>query len=146
MKINILNSIQLNEVHKEDNLYLIGPFWIIGKSIEDINNGEFSLICEKFLLNWEGNYANRVPKSQFTHKGIWLNKYAQIYGKEYDYYPRGRISFDSKSKQFGINIPKGLNESIILPRILKEYDIVIDDIHVKYTDPTSGNHYTFSLQ
>ena len=54
MKINILNSIQLNEVRKEDDLYFIGPFWIIGKSVEDINNGNFSLICEKFLINWGG--------------------------------------------------------------------------------------------
>ena len=29
------------EMRKEDDLYLVGPFWIIGKSVEEINKGNF---------------------------------------------------------------------------------------------------------
>ena len=135
----------LTEVRKEDDLYLIGPFWIIGKSLAVINDGNFDILSEKFLINWEGEYQSRVTKSEFTHKGIWENKYKSKYGVAYNYYPRGRVSFNSKTKEFCINIPKGLNEDLILPVIAKEYGINVGRLKVKYTDPTSGDHYTFSL-
>ena len=146
-KLNkIFEEEQLNEVRKEEDLYLIGPFWIIGKSLDDINRGNFDFISEKFLIDWEGNYQNRVSKSEFTHKGIWENKYQSIYKVDYNYYPRGRVSFNSKTKEFGINIPQGLNEELVLPIILKEYGINDSKVNVKYTDPTSGNHYNFLLK
>ena len=137
---------QLHEVRKEDDLYLIGPFWIIGKSLTDINKGDFTFLAEKFLIDWEGNYQHKVSKSEFTHKGIWETKYQAGYKVPYNYYPRGRVSFDSKTKEFGINIPKSLDEEIILPAIMKEYDINEGEVNVKYTDPTSGNHYSFLLK
>lgn len=136
---------QLNEVRKEEDLYLMGPFWIIGKSLADINKGNFDFLPEKFLIDWEGNYQNKVSKSEFTHKGIWETKYQANYKVAYNYYPRGRVSFNSKTKEFGINIPKGLNEELILPIIMKEYGINESKVNVKYTDITSGDHYSFLL-
>lgn len=138
--------IPINEVRKEDDLYFIGPFWIIGRSLADINSDNFEIISEKFLVNWDGNYVNPVSRSQFTHSGIWESKYRHQYKVDYDYYPRGRISFNAKTKEFHINIPKGLNNNIILPKIIKEYCLDNFKVNVKYTDPTSGNHYTFKLK
>lgn len=138
---------QLVEVRKEEDLYLVGPFWFIGTSLSEINAGNFELLSEKFLIDWEGNYRNRVSKSEFTHKGIWETKYKSKYsGVSYDYYPRGRVSFNSKTKEFGINIPKGLNEELIIQIIAKDFGINTGKLKVKYTDPTSGNHYSFSLK
>ena len=134
------------EMRKEDDLYLVGPFWIIGKSVEEINKGNFELLAPtKVLVNYDGDYATRVPKSEFLHKFLW-NKYKSKYNNvEYNFYPRGRISFNSEDKKTWINIPKGLNESLILEALKKEYDIK-RDYEVKYTDPTSGNHYMFELK
>lgn len=132
-----------NEVRKEDNLYLIGPFWIVGNSIEEINQGNFTILAEKFLVDFQGNYVNRVPKSQFTHAGIWKTKYERSYNREYDYYPRGRIA--AQGNQLTVNLPRGLNESLIIARLAKEFDFDSTLVTIKYTDPTSGAHYSFRL-
>ena len=134
------------EMRKEDDLYFVGPFWIIGKSVEEINKGNFELLAPtKVLVNYDGDYATKVPKAEFLHKDLW-NKYKSKYNNvEYNFYPRGRISFNSEDKKTWINIPQGLNESLILKSLEKEYDVRIP-YEVKYTDPTSGNHYMFELK
>ena len=136
----------LTEVRKEDDKYLIGPFWIIGESLAAINLGNLEIIAEQFLINWDGEQEQRVPRSEFTHKGIWESKYKSKYKVAYNYYPRGRVSFNSNTKKFYINIPKGLNEELVLPIILNRYGIKADKVKVKYTDPTSGDHYSFDLK
>ncbi len=143
MKLKLVKDKEpLNEVKKEDNLYLVGPFWLISKSLEELNKGNFELLAYKFLVDYNGNYETRVPKSQFTHKGIWENEIKRP--ESYDYFPRGRVSCNHGDTT--INIPKGLNERLILERLAKEYGFKASDVNVKYTDPTSGNHYTFSLK
>ena len=132
------------EIRPEDNLYLIGPFWIISDSIEELNKGNFNVIFETFLVDYEGNYVNRVPRSQFTHKGIWENKYKSNYNNvSFDYFPRGRISFYQGKTT--LNIPKGLNETLVIESLSKIYDFDKSS-DIKYTDPTSGNHYSFQLK
>ena len=132
----------LGEMRKEDNLYLVGPFWLIAKSLEDLNEGNFEIISRKFLIDYEGNYQNRVPKSQFTHKGIWENEIKRQ--EAFDYLPRGRVSRNHGDTT--VNIPAGLNEKVVIERLAKEYDFDTTTANVKYTDPTSGNHYTFNLK
>lgn len=139
--------IPINEVRKEDDLYFIGPFWVIGQSLTEINSNNFEVISEKFLIDWDGKFINPVPPLQYTHRGIWESKYKSKYNNvDFDYYPRGRISFNHRNKEFCINIPKGLNNDLILPKILNDYGLSNFDVKVKYTDPTSGNHYTFKLK
>lgn len=133
------------EVRKEDDYYFVGPFWIISDSVEELNKGNFKLIIETFLVDYGGNYLNRVPRSQFTHKGIWESKYKNNYGNlPFDYYPRGRISF--YNGQIFVNIPRGLNETLVIKALSEPYDFDYNIVTVKYTDPTSGNHYSFQLK
>lgn len=138
--------VRLSEVRKEDNLYFIGPFWIIGASLSDINEGNLEILSHKFLVDYDGNYVSRVKKSEFTHKGIWESNYKSKYNVEFDYYPRGRVSFDRLKKEFCVNIPTGLNEEIVVEKLIEDYDLKDFIVNVKYTDPTSGNHYTFKLK
>lgn len=134
---------RLTEVRKEDDLYFVGPFWIIGSSLSEINKGNFNILAEKFLVNYSGIPIQRVSKSEFTHKGIWETRYRKIYNKEYNYYPRGRISF--KEGKWYLNIPDKLDKNIVVPKIQKEYDIKESFERIKSTDPTTGNHYSFEL-
>lgn len=135
---------KLVEIRKEDDLYFVGPFWIIGTSVEEINSGKFTILAEKFLADFDGNVVERVPRAKFTHKGIWEEKYLAKYGLEYNYYPRGRIS--QKQGKAYLNIPNGLNKSVVVPEIKREYDIKTDFALIKDTDPTTGNHYSFLLK
>ena len=34
-------ELSATEVKKEDDFYFVGPFWIIGQSVEEINKGNF---------------------------------------------------------------------------------------------------------
>ena len=135
---------QLNEIRKEDDLYLIGPFWLIGESVDNILNGNFIILSERFLADFEGNVIHRVPKAQFTHKGTWEMKYKNFYGVDYNYFPRGRIS--QKEGKAYLNIPDSINNPLITERLKKEFDIKKDFDMIKNTDPTTGNHYSFQLK
>lgn len=139
-------ELSATEVRKEDDFYYVGPFWIIGQSVEEINRGNFELLAPtKVLVNWDGEYVTKVAKTEFLHKHLW-NKYKSKYNNvEYNYFPRGRVSFDATSKKVWINIPHGLNEEIVLSALIKEF-YVSSSYEVKYTDPTSGNHYAFDLK
>lgn len=135
---------KLTEIRKEDDLYFVGPFWIIGRSLKEINSGNFVILAEKFLVDFDGNVVERVLRSKFTHKGIWEEKYLSKYKVEYSYFPRGRIS--QKQGKAYLNIPNGLNKDVVIPKIQKEYDIKTDFAMIKDTDPTTGNHYSFLLK
>lgn len=136
---------KIEEMRKEDNYYLVGPFWIIGKSLEEISKGNFQILARKFLVDYEGDYISRVPRSQFLHLHIWKEYQSQFGNVSYNHFPRGRVSWNSEEHKAWINIPEGLNESMILKKIQEEYDIK-DDYVVRHTDPTSDNHYTFLLK
>lgn len=133
----------LREVKKEDDLYLVGAFWVIGKSVEDINAGRFKILSEKFLADYDGDVINRVPRAEFTHKGIWEKKYQGVYGVPYDYFPRGRVS--QKQGIAYLNLPNGVNTQIVVDAIRKEFDVHSDFALIKCTDPTTGGHYSFRL-
>ena len=137
-------EMRLEEIRKEDDLYFVGPFWILGASLDEINKGNFVFLAEKFLVDYEGKSVSKVPQSQYTHKGIWNSQYKKELDVEYDYYPRGRVS--QKHGEAYLNIPSGLNKEIIIPKIKREYDIKQDFALIKDTDPTTGNHYSFLLK
>lgn len=139
------------EVRKEDDLYLIGPFWLIADSLKELLNCNFTLLAEKFLVDYQGNYVNRVPRSQFTHKGIWETKYKGKYNNvSFDYYPRGRISYDKEENVICVNIPIRLKaiQTHIVNVLAKEYGFKAPDIKIRYTDPTQQGqvHYNFTLK
>lgn len=129
-------------VGKENDLCLVGPFWIISKSLRDLNKGYFWILCKTFLVDWEGNHVQRVPKSQLTHKSIWENELQS--SKPYNYYPRGRVSINEGN--ITVNIPEGLNEELVIREVAKKYGFDYTAASVRYIDPASGNHYDFLLR
>ena len=133
------------EVRKEDDLYFVGPFWIIGNSLKEIFKGNYKILSEKFLYTYDGLPVKKVSPSNFTHKGIWEKKYKLLYNNiDFDYYPRGRVS-EKEGKSF-LNIPETLNKDFLIKALQKEYNIKTDFSGIKFTDTASGNHYNFKLR
>lgn len=133
------------EVRKEDDLYFVGPFWIVGNSLKEIFKGNYKILSEKSLYTYDGLPVKKVSPSNFTHKGIWEKKYKLLYNNvDFDYYPRGRVS-EKEGKSF-LNIPETLNKDFLIKALQKEYDLKTEFYGIKFTDPTSGNHYNFKLR
>ena len=44
----------LNEVRKEDDLYYTGAFWIVADSFSDIIKGNFRIVGNKILTDYNG--------------------------------------------------------------------------------------------
>ena len=83
------------EVRKEENYYFQGPFWIIADSFINILKGNFELLSEKYLSDYEGKYIDdNSSKTSKTHKQLWKSKLSSKFNDEYDYdyFPRGRVS------------------------------------------------------
>lgn len=127
-----------------DDLFFEGPFWIIAKSMEDINKGNFTILSQKYLVDFDGNRDIPKQPAECTHKYIWNSLYKQQYnGVEFDYYPRGRVV--SREGKFNLNIPSGLPDDLIKTAVAKEFNIKNGFANVFYKDPTTGGHYSFSL-
>lgn len=135
---------KLNEVRKEDDLYFEGPFWIISPSMEELNNGNFTILSNQYLVDFYGKPVLPLTRYQSTHEYIWNSKYKDSFGiHPYNYYPRGRVVF--KDGKVYLNIPKGLPDDLIKKEVARKFDYDEFD-NVFYKDPTSGNHYTFELK
>lgn len=135
---------KLNEVRKEDDLYFEGPFWIISPSMEELNNGNFTILSNQYLVDFYGKPVLPLSRYQSTHEYIWNSKYKDSFGVHpYNYYPRGRVVF--KDGKVYLNIPKGLPDDLIKKEVARKFDYDEFD-NVFYKDPTSGNHYTFELK
>lgn len=134
----------LREVKSEDDLYFQGPFWIFGKSLEDINNGNFTIVSERYLVDYDGTPVKLVRPQESTHEAIWNKKYMHAIGKPFDFYPRGRVVF--RRGHVYLNIPKGINIDIIQPAVAEEFDYHRNFDNIFYKDPTTGGHYQFQLK
>ena len=136
---------QLVEVKKEDDVYFQGAFWIKGDSVKDIIRGNFELICEKRLCDFNGKDVNILAsKNSLNHKNLWKNEFgAQHDGKSFDYYPRGRVSI-YKGTAF-IHIHSILHTPAIVDAIINEYGIDKLDVEVERNDLLQGSHYDFLL-
>lgn len=139
-------SSSLYEVRKEDDLYYQGPFWIIADSFRDIQLGKFSLLGEKYLSDYGGNYKEtNLSKSARTHKKIWDSKYKSQYGNvEYTYYPRGRVAIYQGTAYIHIN--SKCNIPSIIDTIVKEYSIDKLTLEIDLNDTYQGSHYDFQLK
>ena len=136
---------QLVEVKKEDDVYFQGAFWIKGDSVKDIIRGNFELICEKRLCDFNGKDVNILAsKNSLTHKNLWKNEFGAQHGnKSFDYYPRGRVSI-YKGTAF-IHIHSILHTPAIVDAIINEYGIDKLDVEVERNDLLQGSHYDFLL-
>lgn len=133
-------------VRKEDDLYYQGPFWIIAESFKDILRGDFKIIGEKYVCNYDGNYTDdKTSKNQKTHKYLWNNKYKLQYNQDdYTFYPRGKVSIYQGTAFIHINsrcnIPK------VIDKIINDYNISKLEIEIDLNDTYQGSHYDFKLK
>ena len=129
----IKESMQLNEVKKEDDLFFQGPFWVVGDSVIDIKNGNYTIEDYKVPCAFNGDILNDENK---TH--------SQIKPDDYMYYPRGRVGV-YKGNAF-ININSILNQPDIINDIIDIFNLKKLDIHIKHEDNKDGHHYGFELK
>ncbi|GHU66277.1 hypothetical protein AGMMS49983_15590 [Clostridia bacterium] len=45
----------------------------------------------------EGEHSPRFINYPESHVGVWEREYQDIYGVDYDYYPRGRLLYDKQT-------------------------------------------------
>lgn len=118
------NLQQLNEVRKEEDTYFQGAFWIIGKSMQDVLNGDFHLCCHKILSDYYGNMLDKIEsKRSLSHERLWRDKYKELENsdKSYNYYPRGRVGLSNGVAY--INIINDCDIPMIINHIIDEYEI-----------------------
>lgn len=141
---------KLNETKKEDDLYFNGCFWVIADSFEDIIHNKYTLLCNKYLVDFSGNEVSPTPKNSKTHFSVWENNFKSQYpGKSYTYYPRGRVNIYNGKVYINLNSKLMLNPTI-LDNIYKEYQLQNfkwgTDIETAGIDLIQGNHYDFELK
>lgn len=137
----------INESRKEEDFYFQGPFWIIADSFLDIIRGNFTILAEKYLSDYEGNYLEKdaISKSARTHKNVWENEYKSYYNNvDFDYYPRGRVSI-YKGNAF-IHLNSRCNLPKIIDSIVDTYNIDKLTKEIDLNDLYQGSHYNFKLE
>ena len=135
----------ITEVRKEDDTYFQGAFWIIANSIVDMLHSNFTLECNKVLSDFNGKILENVSKNSLTHKNVWKNKLQTKYpGKDYNYYPRGRVAI--YNGQAFIHINSICNTPAIIDKITEEYGLSKLEINIECNDIIQGSHYDFSLR
>ena len=139
----------LNEGPREqDEIYCIGPFWIVADSVIDILSGKFKIIGEKIWITYDREPLDERSKNSRTHINVWKNKFKkekEYENLEYNYYPRGRVEFFEGTTFIHIN--SICNTPKVIDAIIKFYNIKnIAKIQVEENDITQGSHYDFQLK
>ena len=137
---------KISETRKEDELYFKGPFWVVGISKQEIENGNYTILSEKELCTYDGNLnRNRSNRKEQTHQYVWDSKFKKEFNVPYNYYPRGRVDV-YKGKAY-ININSFLNKSKIINDILHEFEIDKLNYEVYEIDKLQQDgHYDFMLK
>lgn len=135
----------INEVKKTDDLYFMGPFWLVAPQFKGILRGKFRLIGERFLCDYKGNDLSEVSKNSQRHKSLWNRKIkSQLNSdKEFDYYPRGRVTIYNGTAFIHLN--SLCNTPYIIGKVIDYYEINKLDIEIELNDQIQGSHYNFKL-
>ena len=139
----------LNEgSRQQDEIFCIGPFWIVADSVASILSGKFKIIGEKIRIDYNRNPLDERSKNSRTHINIWKNKFKkekEYENLDYNYYPRGRVEFYEGITYIHIN--SICNTPKVIDAIIKFYDIKdTAKIQVEENDITQGSHYGFQLK
>lgn len=135
----------ISATRKEDDTYYQGPFWIVADCFKDIHRGNFEIIGDKLLSDYDGNYlGERTSKSAKTHKKVWDN-YAAHYGNvDYIYYPRGRVAIYQGTAFIHIN--SKCNMPKVIDAVVEMYNLAKLEIEIDLNDTYQGSHYDFELK
>lgn len=132
---------------KRYDFYFKGPFWIVTPSIDQMHKGNFKLIGDKYLVNYDGEFVDDVTsKRSKTHTQLWkrLREENTELPESPTYYPRGRVEvFNGKAY---IHINNHCNTPEIIDAIITEYQIDKLEKEVELNDVTQGSHYSFELR
>lgn len=137
---------RINETRKEDEFYFKGPFWCLASSVDELNKGNYILLCDKELCSYEGELnRKRLNKENQTHEKVWENYKQDYENVPYNYFPRGRVEV-YKGKAY-INLNSILNKTKIIDDIRKEYQV--DKLYYEVfniDELQDGGHYSFLLK
>lgn len=135
---------KLVEVKREEDLYYSGCFWVVANTFEDIIKGNFKLLVDKYLVDYEGKEVLPTERKLKVHKNIWDTKYKKIYNEEYNYYPRGRVSF--YNGKCYINLVTNVNFPKVMHKIYEEFDLNrLNNDEIEIIEE-SKEHYNFLLK
>ena len=131
------------EVRKEDNLYFEGVFWVVADTFEDILNGNFELVSEKFPVDYAGVRQHKFDKNFWSHKDIWEKKYQSKYGVGYKYYPRGRIVV--RNGKAWMNMHSDIYLQQVVDAVTSEF-CIRELEHIPSFKNDAGSHYDYQLK
>lgn len=136
----------LKEVRKEDDKYFQGPFWIVAETFKDILRGNFRLVGIPLLCDYDGKDLSGLTKNSQRHKSLWNNeiKPSLSSDKDFDYYPRGRVSI-YKGTAF-IHLNSKCNTPKIIDAVISRYQLSKLNIEIEFNDEIQGSHYDFDLE
>lgn len=133
-----------------DNIHFQGVFWIISDSLSDITSGNFEILGEP-----ENITQNPLSAFRTLHKQLW-GKYCtedKYVGKDYKYYPRGRVIIAGNNAYISLN--EVCNTPEVIDAITKKYNISDMKIVIEFNDVFDNNttnrekkekHFTYQLK
>ena len=153
-----LNEERLDEVRLEDDYLYVGTFWLVGKSIKDILIGNFEVVGEKHLVNFEGKNVDPINRNSLKHKRLWRDdeklkqqafKISNVLTDDYTYFPRGRVIFYNKEYYIFLpndifNNPKVIGKLSSFYSLNKRIEINIE-INDETEDELQADHYEYKL-
>lgn len=138
----------LTEVRKEDDLYNIGPFWIVSHSLKSILTNNFEIKGIKIPVDYNGNYTNEFlrKKSSTSHNKIWTQIDKVNKSSGYTYYPRGRVRI--VNGEVFIHLNSKVNTPQVINKIIEFYNLqkLSKNVSIEEDDLIQGSHYNFELK
>ena len=139
---------KIEETRKEDKTYYQGAFWIVADSFRDIMKGNFFLEGVMLESDYLGNYIDYIGSQKpLTHQRLWRDQFSKHKwgeGKEYKYYPRGRVAIHNGVAYIHLN--SKCNSPKIIDEIVKTYGLDGLELEIDLNDTYQGSHYEFLLQ
>lgn len=127
-------------INNEAQVCYQGFFWVIAKSFEDILNGNYKILAEKFVAE----NGKELNKNSRTHKRVWDGKYKKEYGVAYNYYPRGRITV--KNSSYRLYLPPEIYQPDIIDNLTDEFKVGKLKRNTSIKESSKGAPYAFLLK
>ena len=133
---------------EKKDIYYEGPFWVIAPSLVDIRRGNFELEGLKIPCDYEGHIlSDEVSRKGQVHKRYWKDVLQEKYpGKEYNYYPRGRVGIFEANGIAYIFINSQFNNPFVIDKVVEEYGLENLELEIEPNDVEQGGHYGFQLK
>ena len=101
-----------------------GCFWLVGETIDGIQNGKFKFFGQKLRCTHDGTIVTKKDskKAKFlSHEQICENPYARQVLKKFKRYPRGKVRV--LDGYVYVTLPPRMKSLTVTTRINKEFDL-----------------------